>query len=385
MSDQASVPEHRNTRPFLSLGVVIYFGILVVLTFVALMPGAITIGTLLFISPGLILIASGTVLVYSTALLPAYFINRHLGERLLAGAVAVFGMAAAALLPHYIGGYVLGHLAASYTSDRPTSFQPRSFELPYQDGNSHWTTWRGQALTRPPPPCADLCQQLLFKGNVDQVFVFGDSSEDSVTHGTLVFTGGKAYLIPEGSKRTFRPIDLSSDKSVQEIPVERAQNPIQKWRRFRLQRQETCPATLSIVRYAQEGRCLIEDVVDSADADVVVSISEAPTKRRDPRNDTDPCQSLSYLGIQNGPTTVTVAERRNGEMIPVERKTTLVAQYPTIPFYFGVRPMGGSDIPESCLGVATDPFPRSYADPFEMIGRRYGLPIDRPPESPRSR
>ena len=210
MSDQASVPEHRNTRPFMSLGVVIYFGILVVLTFVALMPGAITIGTLLFISPGRILIASGTVLVYSIALLPAYFISRHLGERLLAGAAAVVGMAAAALLPHYIGGYLLGHLAASYTSDRPTSFQPRSFELPYQDENGQWTTWRGQALTAPRPLARISASNCCSRATSIRSLFSVDSSEDSVTHGTLVFTGGKAYLIPEGSKRTFRPIDLAS-------------------------------------------------------------------------------------------------------------------------------------------------------------------------------
>jgi hypothetical protein len=387
VSDQTPVSEYHNRRSLMSRGVTIYFIALFVLTNIAFVRDAITWGALLFVLPGLILIASVTLLVYSTALLPAYFINRHLGKRLLAGGVAVFSVAATAVLPHYIEGYMLYRLVASDASDPPTSFQPRSFELPYQEGDISWTQGRGLAFTWPVPPCADLCQQLLFKGNVDQVFVFGDWSQDPLTHGSIVFTGGKVYLIPEGSKRTFRPVDLSGDSSVQEIPIERAEHPVQKWRRFRLQQQETCPATLSIVKYPQAGRCLIEETVNSADADLVLAISKAPPPaRRDPRHDTDPCYSLTYRGIQNGPMTVTVAERRNGRMIPVEIKTTLVAQYATIPFYFGVRPIGG-EIPSLCLGVATDPFPPSYADPFEMISRRYGLSIawtpgsDRPPRS----
>src|SRR5664279_5392701 len=122
---------------------------------------------------------------------------------------------------------MLRRLVASDASDPPTSFQPRSFELPYQEGDVSWTQGPGLAFTWPVPPCADLCQQLRFKGNVDQVFVFGDWSQDPSTHGSIVFTGGKAYLIPEGSKRTFRAVDLSGDSSVQEIPVERAEHPVQ--------------------------------------------------------------------------------------------------------------------------------------------------------------
>jgi hypothetical protein len=373
-------------RALMSRGVEIYFVVLCVLTGIAFSRDAITWGLLLLIVPGLILIVSGTLLVYSLALLPAYLIYRHLGKRLLAGVAAVFSLAATAVLPHYIDGYLLSRLIASDVSDPPTSFKPRSFELPYQSGDIYWTNGRARALTRPAPPCADLCQQLLFNGNIDQIFVFGDSSEDPFTRGTLVFTGGKAYLIPEGSKRTFRPVDLSHDSSVQEIPVERAEHPIQKWRRFRLQQQEICPAVPSIIaaKFAPEvaaGRCLIEEVVDSANADVVVSISEAPpAPKKEPT--TDSCQSLPYRGIQTGPTTVTLAERRNGRLIPVEIKTALEAQYVAIPFYFGVRFFGGG-LASACPGTATDPFPRSYADPFEMISRRYGFQLAQTPWSGR--
>jgi hypothetical protein len=104
VSDQTPAADHFNARLFVPPGVAIYFGILLILTFIASIPGAITIGMLLFIVPGLILIASSTLLYYSFAVLPAYFIDRLLGKRLLAAAVAAISLAAAALLPHYING-----------------------------------------------------------------------------------------------------------------------------------------------------------------------------------------------------------------------------------------------------------------------------------------
>ena len=67
----------------MSRGIAIYFGILIVLTLIALVPGAIIIGLLLFILPGLILTASPTLLYYSLAILPAYFINRIFRKRRL--------------------------------------------------------------------------------------------------------------------------------------------------------------------------------------------------------------------------------------------------------------------------------------------------------------
>lgn len=352
-------------RSLVSPWMVTYFAVLTVLASMAFIPDAITIGMLLFILPGMLLVVSPTLLIYSIGLLPAYLVNRHLEIRLLAGSVAVLGSAAVALLPHYAGGIWFGLFRAADVSYPPTSFQPRSFELPERVSGTH-RMGLGSV-----PLCADLCQQLLFRGNVDQVFVFGDTSQDSFTHGSIAFVGEKAYFMPPGI-RSFRPIDLPHDSSVQEIPVERANHPIQKWRRFRLQQQETCAATLSVIKYSQDGRCLIEEAADSADADVVLSISEVKTPPR-LGDSTDPCQSQPHVGIQKGPITVTLAERRNGKLLPVERKTALEARYASVPFYFGVRSAGLA----ACLGVATETFPPSYADPFEMISRRYVLPVAR--------
>jgi hypothetical protein len=358
-SDQTPPADHFNARLFVSPGVAVYFGILFTLTFIASVPGAITIGMLLFIVPGQILIASSTLLYYSFAVLPAYFIDRLLGKRLLAAAVAAISLAAAALLPHYINGYLLGRLVASDHSDPSASFKPRSFELPHQEADNYWTNWRRPEShrTTPAAPCADLCQQLLFRGNVDQV-VIRDHSE----LGAMVVT-----KIGTTDNVLFKP----------------------RWRRFRLQRRGACPDTLSLIadEFVHEvvgGRCLVEDVIDSPDADVVLSISKSPVVRADQdrrQGSTGPSFELSR--IETGPTTVTIAERRDGRAIPVEVKTTLVAHYATVPFYFSTTRCGGAEIPALCLSVVTDPFPSSLADPFEMIARRYRLPIAPAPKSAR--
>ena len=372
----------------------IYLGILFVLTVIAAGPGTITAGLLLFFLPGLILIGSATLLYYSIALLPAYFINRRLAKRLLAVAVAFFSVAAAALLPHYVTEYWLRSLVAADHSDTSASLRPQSFELPEPELGNYWTNWRRPEshLRTPPPPCADLCQQLLFRGNVDLVFVRGDSSQDPLAAGTIVITGGKAYhLAGDGSKRVIHPAELSRDSSIQEIPAERVLNPAEffkpKWRRFRLQQRETCPDTLTLiegefVRQVVDGRCLLEDTVESSNADVVLSASKPPEARVRGSLETKGL-TFATTEIKAGPTTVTITERRDGRAIPVEVKTTLVANYATVPFYFHPVRCGGSEIPDYCLAVAMEPFPSSFADSFKMIGRRYGLAIAETPRSAR--
>jgi len=378
VSDKTSPLDHPNARPFMSLGVVIYFGILFVLTFIARIPDAITIGTLLFIVPGQILVAASTLLYYSIAVLPAYFIDRFFRKRLLAAAVATFSLAAAALLPHHINGYLLRNLVASDHSDPPISPQPRSFELPYPEGDNYWMNSRrpeSHQIT-PPPPCADLCQQLLFKGNVDQVVI--RDHPDPLADATMNITKTTAFRI-------------NRDGSTEIIPqVGTPPNPTEFFKprvwRFRLQQREACPDTLSRIKgkFVHEvlgGRCLIEDTIGNANADVVLSISEPPDVRgadRD-RSQSNSCQKFELRKIETGPITVTIAERGNDRMIPVEVKTTLAAHYATIPFYFNASWHGLS----SCLVVATDPFPSRFADPFEMLGRRYQFQIAPTPASDR--
>jgi hypothetical protein len=362
ISNEIPVPGRPEARPFVSRAVAIYFGVLFVLTFIAFLRDAITIATFLFIVPGLILIASPTLLYYSIAALPAYFVDRYFGKRLLAVAVAAASLASAAVLPHYVSRYLLERLVASDHSDPLTSFKPRSFELPYPERGEHWTNWRrpeSHDLT-PPPPCADLCQQLLFKGHVDQVVMRDPTTPWN--DGTIRIQGGTAYhLSRDGSKQTMRPVAL---------PPGELSPP--KWRRFRLQRLEACPDTLSLIQgeFVHEvagGRCLVEDIIDSADADVILSISKAPLvpvpRREGP--------SIDLRRIQSGPMTVTIAERRDQRTVIAEVKTALEAHCAPLPFYFSVKPDGLS----LNLVAATDRFPTSFADPFEMISRRYGLSI----------
>jgi hypothetical protein len=356
----------RDARPLMARGLKIYFIVLFVLTLIALIPGAITIGLLLFIVPGFVLIASATLLYYSIAALPGYFINRFFDNKLLAVAVAAINIAAAAVLPHDIGKYLLDHLVAADHSDPPTpAFQPRSFALPFPEGDNYWTNWRRPEShgTSPPPPCADLCQQLLFKGNVDEVLIRDRS--DPLGDGTMVITGMRALQLgPNGSVREIRPVRPAPDQRAFFKP---------KWRRFRLERRDTCPETFSLiagqfVREVVGGRCLIEDTVDNGDADVALSIVK-PDRENDRRG-------FASGMVQIGPTTVTITERRGGRTIAVDVRTMLEAHYPTRPFYVSAaRCGGGAELPNLCLAIATDPFSRGAADPFVMIGRRYGFAI----------
>lgn len=374
VSDETPASDRPHARPLMSRGVAIYFGVLCALTFIALIPDAITIGTLLFLVPGLILIASSTLLYYSIAALPAYFVYRFLQNKGLAAAVAAVCLAAAALLPHYIGGYLLKRVVASDHSDPPASFQPRSFELPFPEGATLWTDSqppnkrrRGSAT-----PCADLCQQLLFKGNADQV-VIRDSS-DPLSDGTMVITKMQAYRINrDGSVQTIPPVK-NAPKQTEFFR--------RKMTRFRLEQRETCPDTLSriegqFVHDAVGGRCLIEDTIDNPDDDVVLSIAKSPDENDNGihNREADPGPSFEVRSIKIGPATVILAERRGEQLVPAEVKTTLEARYARLPFYFDVSRCGGAEIPNLCLAAASDPFPSSSADPFEMIARRYGLPI----------
>lgn len=363
----------------MSSEVAIYLGVLLLLTFIASLSGAITIGLMLFVVPGLILIASSTLLYYSLALLPAYFIDRLLGQRLLAAAVAIVSLAAAALLPRYISDDLLGRLVAADHSDAPALSDPRSFELPYQENANDWRNWRRQerGSTTPEPVCTDLCQQLLFKGNVDQVVI--REPPNPFSDGTI--------KIGESTNIRAHPNGVIEITKIP-APTDQAAFFKPKVSRFRLQRLETCPDTLSLiegqfVRDVVGGRCLIEDVIESADAEVVLSISEPPAAWH--RRERDSAPSVAFGRIEAGPTTFTISERRDGRAVPAEVKTTLVAHSATVPFYFGPHRCGGVEIPALCVTMATDAFSNSVADPFEMMARRYRLPIESATKStPRS-
>jgi hypothetical protein len=372
-SNEIAAMDRPGSRPFVSRGVAIYFGVLFVLTFIAFLRDSITIAMFMFIVPAFILMASPTLLYYSTAALPAYFVNRYSGNRVLAVTIAVASLTCAAVLPHYIGWYLLERLVVSGHSDSPYSLPPRSFELPFPEADNYWTNWRRpESHLRPaPPPCTDLCQQLLFRGHAEAVFIRGDLGQDPMAAGKMVITGGKAYRLTGGG-------------SVQEIPARRTLNSAEffkpKWRRFRLEQRETCPDTMSLiegqfVRDVVGGRCLVEDTVDRADADVILSISKSPPipvpRREGP--------SIALQSIQSGPMTVAIKERRDQQILATEVKTALEGHYAPLPFYFGVKFSGLS----SNIVVATDRFSSSVADPFEMIRRRYGLPIDPIPSATR--
>jgi hypothetical protein len=324
------------TRPLVPKEIAIYFGVLAALTFIAFLRDAITVATMLFIIPGLILIAAPTLLYYSIAALPAYFINRYWENRAVAVTIAVVSLASAAVLPHYVSWYLLERIVASDHSDPPSSMQPRSFELPYPETGNNWMNWHQPEshLTNPPPPCEDLCQQLLFKGNVDQVVIREPSTPWNdgtirILGGTLYRGGGVYRLDRDGKMQTTAPV-------VQKLPPATLSPP--RLRRFRLQKQETCPDTLSLIegqfnREVAAGRCLIEDYIDSADADVVLSIVKAPLVPT-PRQ---AGPSIALDDVQTGPMTAALFERHGQHVASAEVKTGLEARYAPLPFYFSPK------------------------------------------------
>lgn len=361
MSDQASSTGHFSTRALIPRWVTIYFCVVAALTLIALAPGMITLGTLLFILPGLALIAAPTLLCYSLAALPGYLIARLLGQRLLGAAVAAIALAAVALVPHTISQYRLGKLLASDFSDPPpSSFQPRSFELPYPERDNYWMNWQQPEShdTTPPPPCADLCQQLLFKANIDHVLIRDHNSRNARSTHTETQERG-----PDGKMhRTIR---------VTWLP---------RWRRFHLEHRENCPDTLSLIagQFVHEvvgGRCLIEDTTDQRDADITVSVFK-PLDVRGADGQFRPDLNIAFATIESDPATITITERRDGKAVPVEIKTALHASNAKAPFYLTTRRCGGGgEIPNLCLTAASEPFANSRADAFEMINRRYGLSL----------
>jgi hypothetical protein len=355
MSDLAP-PSDRFNAPLMPRLVGIYFCVLVALTLIALMPGTITLGLLLFILPGQTLIVAPTLLYYSVAALPGYLLARFVGSNLFGVTVAGITLAAAALLPHYLSQRQLEKLLASDISDPvPSSLQPRSFELPYPERDNYWMNWQQPESqdTTPPPPCADLCQQLLFKGHIDHVIIRDHNSRNARFTNTETLEKG-----PDGSMHRMVHVTW-----------------LPRWRRFHIERRESCPDTLSLIaaEFVHEvvgGRCLIEDTIDQREADVLVSLSRPLHVRG-----ADGRLNIAFANVESDPTTITIAEQHDSKVVPAEIRTALQASYANVPFYFRTKRCGGGEIPNLCLTAATEPFANSRADPFEMINRRYGLPV----------
>ncbi|UPJ64875.1 hypothetical protein [Bradyrhizobium sp. 191] len=360
MLDRISPSDRFNALSLVPPFVGISFLALIGLTLIALIPGMITLGLLLFILPGQILIAAPTLLYYSLAALPGYLLARFLGSNLLGATVVAAVLAAAALLPHYRSQSQLEKLLATdITGPVPSSFQPRSFELPYPEQDNYWTNWRQPEShdPTPPPPCADLCQQLLFKGHIDHVII-----RDHNARGARMISTETQKRGPDGSMQ--RMVEVTW---------------LPRWRRFHLEHRESCPETLSLIaaEFVHEvvgGRCLIEDTVDQREADVLVSLSK-PLDVQGADGQFRPDLNIAFANIESAPITITIAEQHDGNLVPAEIRTALHASNARVPFYFTTRRCGGGEIPNLCLAAATEPFANSRADPFEMINRRYGFPV----------
>lgn len=364
----------------------ILFIVLAALVFVSLLPGAVTIGTLLFVLPGLILLAASTALYYLLWLTLTTMIYRRAyarcGSKRTAFAAGAAALVCATALPHLWGGLYLGWQATSDFSSAAVSVKPKSVELPYA-----WARWdrpirrvtnnhpRGQSL------CGDFCQQLLFKGYVEEVFIPNNSQPRIV--GTIVIRPSSAIRIkPNGSAE--RLPALSNTPYTQRImqPANR-----QVWR-FHLETRDACPDTLSyiqseFVRDVISGRCLIEELVDDTKADVVLDVNGSDETHYDVGNCHNRLSDLfEPVAIQRGPSTITISERRGDALVAVERKRTLKALYAPWPFYFGVHSDGRSDLADLCPAAATVAV-EMRGDPFEMMSRRYQFDLRETPRNAR--
>jgi hypothetical protein len=362
------------TRSLLPRWLIMYFGVLAGLTFIAFMRDAITIATFMFIVPGVVLLVTPTLLYYSVAALPGYVVYRLWHRRPFALATSAACIAMAAALPHYTSLFILEYLVASDHSD-PPAVQPRSFALPCPEAAGYWTNARQpeRRLTYPPAPCADLCQQLLFKAHVAEVVILGNSGNDPLAAGTAIITGARTLHISGG--RDGKPVVVRVDNGPVQSPEKQREFFRPKWRRFRIEQRDTCPETWSLIegefiRDVLAGRCLIEDTVDSAEADVNLSIATASPASVSQHDEA----SIAWREIKKGPTTVTITERHDNQTVASESRTTLEANYAQMPFYFGLKTFGGGDLSMN-LTVPKQPFPSRSANPFEMLNRRYGLSI----------
>jgi hypothetical protein len=263
----------------------------------------------------------------------------------------------------------------------PPIVRLNSIALPFPDAANYWTDARQpeRRLTYPPAPCADLCQQLLFKAHVAEVVILGNSGNDPLAAGTAIIAGARTLHISGG--RDGKPVTVRVDNFPVQSPEKQREFFRPKWRRFRIEQRETCPETWSLIegefiRDVLAGHCLIEDTVGDAIADVNVSVAAAPSApvyRHDEA-------SISWREIIKGPTTVTISERRDNQTVATERATALEANYARMPFYFGLKTDGDLGMN---LMVPKQPFPSRSADLFEMLNRRYGLSIV--PTSPQTR
>lgn len=372
IAGEAPIADDPATRPLLPRWLMMYFSVLAGLTFIAFMRDAITIATFMLIVPGVVLLATPTLLYYSVAALPGYVVHRIWHNRSLALATSAACIASAAVLPHYTSFFLLEYLVASDHSDPPT-VQPRSIALPFPEAASYWTNARQpeRHLTYPPAPCTDLCQQLLFKAHVAEVVILGNSGDDPLAAGTAFITGARTLHLSGG--KDGKPVVVRVENLPVKSPEKQREFFRPKWRRFRIEQRDICPETWSLIegefiRDVLAGRCLIEDTVDNADADVNVSIavaSSAPVSQHDEA-------SISWREINRGPTTVTITERRANQTVATESRTTLEANYARMPFYFGLKT--GGDLSMNLM-VPKQPFPTRSGDPFEMLNRRYGLSI----------
>ena len=145
-----------------------YFGILIVLVLLSQIPLLVIMGLFLFIVPGLVLILSNTVLLYSVLLLPLYAVRHSLRRHPFVALSALVPLAAVAILLPQYSQLRLDKFVATQTSEDFDRRKPITVKTLALGTNLHsWSSHRSNART----VCPEICQRLLFNREVEKIIM----------------------------------------------------------------------------------------------------------------------------------------------------------------------------------------------------------------------
>jgi hypothetical protein len=292
--------------------IVFYFVFFSVLTAIALIPGGSTIVMLittmvlpLFGLPGLLVIASPTILLYSAALIPlAIALTAAPRRRMEFIAMAVLIAAAVAMLPGLLSENLATTFAARMSADdisRSVATKPRSIEL-IGDRTSGMFVDR-QMVGDKSAACNEICRRLMFNGEADWVRMTATPDIDTNRPGT------KARRV------TYR---IEHRDSCPELAPEGSE--IEKAVRDRV----------------VAGDCLIAEQGGDAIPDAVVKFVT--------RFDNQAARGAGGPASIKTVKDLHIETREDGKLSQVRRQTETIADTLARPFYIGAELGGGSGL-----------------------------------------
>jgi hypothetical protein len=319
--------------------------ILLALTILSQFPAVMGLALIAMVIPAIILILANTLFVYTAPVALSRFLSPRIGTR-LAYAAGASAVGIVAVLPSFLGRSQFAVFSSSLTrSDFSivAAIKPRTFELPLywggaqvpgQDPNSKWPD-----PYQSRPYCGELCQKLLFTGSADGVFV------------KVI---GPAYR-DEKNRLVHSQI---------------------AWKFF-LNQASPCPDIFSrlIENIGAIDKCLIEERVEVADADVVFEEADQYEPVTGIKASCGQDARFRLWHLSHPVKSLLVKERSATGMTDVERLTEVRGLVPPWPFYI-VPPYQCNAM---TLGpqVATISVNVNHIDQLATLSRRYGISLSK--------